>query len=127
MSKFYIESKAGVIFGIYGGDTPAEAFEAMVADAGDGHDVDGRRSAGTPDDWTILEVVDVDQDWERGATLYTLENGGVLVDSGPYRDYYADMSAARAALGGEWSGHTDPEDPDNFWIDDATGQRVRAE
>lgn len=98
MNKFYIESKAGVIFGIYEGDTPADAFEAMVADAGDGYDVDGRRSAGTPDDWTILEVVDVDQDWEHEATLYTLSNGGVLVESGPHRRYYRDMSAARAAL-----------------------------
>lgn len=26
----------------------------------------------------------------------------------------------------EWSGHPDPEDPDNYWIDDATGERVSA-
>lgn len=74
MSKFYIESKAGVIFGIYEGASAEDAFEAMVADGGDGYDVDGRRLAGTPDDWIIL------------------------VESGPFRDYYPDMSAARAAL-----------------------------
>jgi hypothetical protein len=26
----------------------------------------------------------------------------------------------------EWSGYPDPADPDNFWIDDATGERVSA-
>jgi hypothetical protein len=26
----------------------------------------------------------------------------------------------------EWSGHPDPSDPDNYWIDDATGERVNA-
>lgn len=29
-------------------------------------------------------------------------------------------------LGKEWSGHPDPRDPDNFWIDDKTGERVNA-
>jgi hypothetical protein len=28
--------------------------------------------------------------------------------------------------GHEWAGHTDPEDPDNFWVDDETGERVDA-
>jgi hypothetical protein len=28
---------------------------------------------------------------------------------------------------GEWSGSPDPTDPDNFWIDDETGERVSAE
>jgi hypothetical protein len=27
----------------------------------------------------------------------------------------------------EWSGSPDPTDPDNFWIDDETGERVNAE
>lgn len=35
--------------------------------------------------------------------------------------YNSDM-----ALNKEWSGHPDPNDPDNFWIDDATGERVDA-
>lgn len=26
----------------------------------------------------------------------------------------------------EWSGSPDPSDPDNFWIDDVTGERVSA-
>jgi hypothetical protein len=26
----------------------------------------------------------------------------------------------------EWSGYPDPTDPDNFWIDDETGERVNA-
>lgn len=29
--------------------------------------------------------------------------------------------------GGEWSGSPDPEDPDNFWVDDKTGERVNAQ
>lgn len=89
MSKFYIESKAGVIMGIYEGASAEDAVAALNADAG---------SDSVADDWIIIEVVDVDQDWGHAATLYTLENGGVLVESGPFRDYYPDMSAARAAL-----------------------------
>ncbi len=26
----------------------------------------------------------------------------------------------------EWSGSPDPTDPDNFWIDDDTGERINA-
>jgi hypothetical protein len=26
----------------------------------------------------------------------------------------------------EWSGYPDPRDPDNYWIDDKTGERVNA-
>jgi hypothetical protein len=29
-------------------------------------------------------------------------------------------------IGEEWSGSPDPKDPDNFWIDDVTGERVNA-
>lgn len=31
-----------------------------------------------------------------------------------------------AAAKDEWSGSPDPSDPDNYWIDDATGERVNA-
>lgn len=33
---------------------------------------------------------------------------------------------ARAEGTADWSGSPDPADPDNFWIDDATGERVDA-
>jgi hypothetical protein len=34
---------------------------------------------------------------------------------------------ARAEKGaGQWSGSPDPTDPDNYWIDDETGERVNA-
>jgi len=72
MRKFCIQSKAGVICGIYEGDTPEAAFEAMVADVGDGYDVDGRRTAGTVDDWIVVEIMDVTHD---------------IVESDPSRDY----------------------------------------
>ena len=32
----------------------------------------------------------------------------------------------RYAIVDEWSGGPDPKDPDNYWIDDATGERVSA-
>ncbi len=91
MSKlYYIEPKGGaVIMGVYEAESPEAAVAALNADAG------GDSAAA---DWIVHEVVDVDQDWEHEATLYTLENGGVVVESGPNRDYYPDMSAARAAL-----------------------------
>ncbi|WP_248793081.1 hypothetical protein [Escherichia coli] len=90
MSKYYIESQAGVIMGIYEGASAEDAVAALNADAGGSDSVAA--------DWIVIEVVDVDQDWEHEATLYTLSNGGVLVESGPHRRYYRDMRAARAAL-----------------------------
>lgn len=56
MTKFRITSKAGVEFGVYEGETKEDAFEAMVADAGDGVDDDGNRTAGSAADWIIEEV-----------------------------------------------------------------------
>ena len=93
MRKFCIQSKAGVICGIYEGDTPTAAFEAMVADVGDGYDVDGRRTAGTVDDWIVIEVVDVTHVPEDYVTLYTLENGECIAEDDPsrvreYEDYW---------------------------------------
>ena len=93
MNKFYIESKAGVIMGIYEGATKEDAIAALYAD-----DAGYREPLEAPADLIAVEVTDVDQDWEHEATLYMLENGGVLVESGPFRDYYSDMNAARAAL-----------------------------
>ena len=49
MSKYQIESKAGVVYGIYEGETEADAFKAMVEEAGTG-------AEGTPDDWLITCV-----------------------------------------------------------------------
>lgn len=48
---FYrISSKGGVDFGVYPGNTPEEAFAAMVADAGESE------ATGSPADWFIEEV-----------------------------------------------------------------------
>lgn len=58
MKKFRITSKAGVVYGVYEGETPEEAFSAMIADGCDGCNVDGRSTAGTVDDWIIREVVE---------------------------------------------------------------------
>ena len=93
MSKFFIESKAGVIFGVYEGGNAAEAFAAMVADGGD-----AQGAAGTLADWTVLQVTGVDQDWDHEATIYTLSNGAVYVESGPSRTCYRSMDEAREAL-----------------------------
>lgn len=40
----------------------------------------------------------VDQDWEREATLYTFDDESVLVVSGPQVNAYASMTDAMAAL-----------------------------
>ena len=93
MNKFCIKSKAGVIMGVYEGTTKEDAIAALYAD-----DAGYREPLEAPADWIILEVVDIDQDWEHEATLYMLENGGVLIESGPDRDYYESIDAARAAL-----------------------------
>ena len=37
-----------------------------------------------------------------------------------------DAIEAWRAENGDWSGSPDPADPDNFWIDDETGERVNA-
>jgi hypothetical protein len=42
------------------------------------------------------------------------------------RDLGLAMYEAVIPLEGEWSGSPDPNDPDNFWIDDRTGERVNA-
>lgn len=65
MSKFRITSKAGVEFGVYEGETREAAFAAMVADAGDGADDDGNRTAGSAADW-IIEEVEQWEAWEDG-------------------------------------------------------------
>ena len=56
MTKFQIESKAGVVFGVYEGETAEDAFKAMIEEAGSGEDVDGNETAGTAADWIIKEV-----------------------------------------------------------------------
>jgi hypothetical protein len=53
MPYFQIESRAGAVFGIYEGETPEDAFAAMVADAGAG-------AEGTAADW-IIDSVEVDE------------------------------------------------------------------
>lgn len=55
--KYQIESKAGVIFGIYEGADKKEAFLAMLRDSGDEGDY-GAPHVGTEDDWIITEVED---------------------------------------------------------------------
>lgn len=65
MSKFRITSKAGVEFGVYEGETREEAFAAMVADAGDGVDDAGNRTAGSAAHW-IIEEVEQWEAWEDG-------------------------------------------------------------
>ena len=49
MPYFQIESRAGAVFGIYEGETPEDAFAAMVADAGAG-------AEGTAADWIIAAI-----------------------------------------------------------------------
>lgn len=92
MNSYYIESKAGVVMGIYEGDTEEAAVAALNADAG---------VESTVADWTIIAVTDIDQEWDAGATIYTLANGGIVVDSGRHKDHYQSVDAARAAVADE--------------------------
>lgn len=57
MKTYRITSKAGVRHGDFPGETPEEAWETMVQDAG-GHTTDesGRDTAGSPADWIIEEI-----------------------------------------------------------------------
>lgn len=55
MSTYQIESKAGVIYGQYEGDSPRAAFLAMLADSGDSRSY-GEPHVGTEDDWIIVPV-----------------------------------------------------------------------
>jgi hypothetical protein len=76
--------------------------------------------------------------------LYAVEDAYAEISTLDMGDYYrigheshrklgAAISHLRAALSrqveeeeGEWSGSPDPADPDNFWIDDRTGERKEA-
>ena len=40
--------------------------------------------------------------------------------------YLNEQTTRRDSIVPEWSGSLDPTDPDNFWIDDVTGERVSA-
>lgn len=53
MTTYHIESKAGLVYGEYEGETPREAWLAMLIDAISGPDDE---AAGTMDDWIIREV-----------------------------------------------------------------------
>lgn len=55
-SAFRITSRAGLEFGVYDGETEEDAFEAMIADGGDGVDAGGNRTAGSAADWIIERV-----------------------------------------------------------------------
>jgi hypothetical protein len=57
MSKWTVESKAGVIYGIYDGASAREAFLAMLDDYGDAS-VYGAAHVGTEADWIIKPAED---------------------------------------------------------------------
>jgi hypothetical protein len=51
---YQIESKDGTVYGTYAGDTPEEAFAAMLEDAGGSTETtDGTPAEGHADDWII--------------------------------------------------------------------------
>lgn len=43
-----------------------------------------------------------------------------------YSEVYDFCDQVLGPMKPEWSGHPDPDDPDNYWIDDATGERRKA-
>ena len=78
----------------------------------------------------------------RGATLVAMQDDSILNDlpAADGRDVIAhgdtltEVADLIVSAGldpdvepvGEWSGSPDPNDPDNYWIDDVTGERVNA-
>ena len=56
MTKYQIESKAGVIFGTYEGATPEAAFNAMIDEGGRGIEGPDGSPWGTASDWIIREA-----------------------------------------------------------------------
>lgn len=51
--KYRIESRGGVVFGVYTGDDPKAAFLAMLKEAGVSY---GDELVGTEADWIVTEV-----------------------------------------------------------------------
>lgn len=57
MHYWIISSQAAVVFGVYPGETPEAAFDAMVDHVGGGTDADGNPTQGTAEDWHITPVM----------------------------------------------------------------------
>ena len=77
MNTYRIESKAGVIFGDYSGNSPEEAFAAMIADVGGpATDANGDPVEGLPSDWHITPVVRFYATKQKDS-LYSIEDGEV--------------------------------------------------
>jgi len=53
MNRYQIESRAGVIFGVYEGEARRDAFLAMLAEAGGEY---GAPHVGTEADWIITQA-----------------------------------------------------------------------
>jgi hypothetical protein len=52
--KWMIESKAGLVFGVYEAKTAEDAFQMMVEDSGgSSENTDGNPTEGTIDDWVV--------------------------------------------------------------------------
>ena len=63
------------------------------------------------------------------ALAQTAANLSIWVDGRPFAYTLSALIGHFQRIGDEqpqWSGAPDPTDPDNFWIDDATGERVNA-
>lgn len=69
MTSYQITSSAGVDMGIYEGETPADALDAMARDAGYKSQADAAAVAG-PFTGTVVEVTSAALcDYETGATI----------------------------------------------------------
>lgn len=68
--------------------------------------------------------------WNEGGEGYELvERIADLMKRYDNNEFIAFSEVDDAAVGlppAEWSGSPDPDDPDNYWIDDVTGERVNA-
>lgn len=110
MTHIYrIESKAGVIFGQWRGETASDAFKRMLEEAGDSRAYGESETAGTEADWIIYPLTTATDfritggsgegtlsDDERQAAIRAAQ--AVLDAGGTYEE--ADIAAHKAAFAG---------------------------
>lgn len=116
MNSYQIESKSGVVYGVYQGATPEAAFRAMVEDGGAGTNTSGEPTEGLAGDWIItpadLVVIEYMPVALR-ASHVKAENRGVWPHNGAER-VAATRSQAEGIRGHEWARVVNGEDPADY-------------
>jgi hypothetical protein len=78
MTMWQVTSSAGVDMGVYEGETPADALDAMARDAGYKSQADATDSGISPFEGTVAR--EMPAGWEPGHTVYALEIAALECD-----------------------------------------------